>query len=365
MNDTTLPLIACPQCDCKLSSIIEATSNCPQCGYYYGINSGIPSFTKDDFYWGEIPQDLMRAVNAHSKDLGWRQALTDIVQPNYPGLPEYITAKGRADWLYFSKIDNDSQVLDLGSGWGSLSCILAEHSRQVTSVESVIERAEFQAIRCSQENLTNISVIHADVHRLPLQEEQFDLIVLNGLLEWIPISKPESKPRHAQIEVLKHLRSLLKQNGQIYVGIENRLGYQFFLGAPDHTGHAYTSIMPRWMASLYLSARSRILKDTPYRLVNNMSHYRTYTYTDIGYRKLFEEAGYMDIDIYTMIPSYNKPYVMFRSDDFNSFCYYLNNLLITSSKSKLFLKLLKLRIKVLPRIFAPCFGVFAQKGINT
>ena len=361
MNNTHHPLLACPQCNFKLSSEFEVVNSCPNCGFNYTIISGIPSFTNRDFYWGEIPKELMKAVNKRSLEVGWRQALKELVQPNYPGLPEYITAKGRADWLYFSKINHESQVLDLGSGWGPLSRLLAEHSRQVISVESVIERAEFQVQRFSEENIKNIYVIHADVHKLPLQEEQFDLIIMNGLLEWIPISKPESQPRQAQIEVLKHLRSLLKPNGQIYVGIENRLGYQFFLGAPDHTGHAYTSIMPRWMASIYLTIRSRILNDTPYRLDKNLSKYRTYTYTDIGYRKLLKEAGYSDISIYTMIPSYNKPQIMFRTEDYHSFYYYINNIMTTSKRKNLVKKLLNLRMRFLPRLFAPCFGIFAQR----
>jgi len=362
MNTSPIPLLACPRCNHPLPSQVELSTACSQCEFSYSLISTVPSFTQKDFYWGEIPQDLMRSVNTRTQEIGWRQTLTELVEPDYPSLPEYISAAGRADWVYFSKINSDSQILDLGSGWGSLSHLLAEHSKHVTSVENVIERAEFQVHRFNQEKLTNISVIHADVHNLPLQEEQFDLIIMNGLLEWVPILKPENNPRQAQIDVLKKLGSLLKPKGQIYVGIENRFGYQFFLGAPDHTGRAYTSLMPRWLASLYMTARSQLLKDTPYRLVYNLSQYRTYTYSDKGYRRLFKEAGFKDIDIYVEMPSYNKPQIMFRSDDYDSFLYYVNQILRTPTKRKeLAKKLLNLRIKFLPRLFAPCFGIFAQK----
>ena len=44
---------------------------------------------------------------------------------------------------------------------------------------------------------------------------------------------------------ISEMRRVLKPGGSIYVGIENRYAYGYFMGAQDHNRLRYTSILPR------------------------------------------------------------------------------------------------------------------------
>jgi hypothetical protein len=95
-----------------------------------------------------------------------------------------------------------------------------------------------------------------------------------------------------QLEFLREVRRILRQEGQIYIGIENRLGFYYFLGQPeDHTGVEYAALLPRPLANAWV----RYKNGTPYR---------TYTYSRAGYQKLLREAGFKSISFYAPVPDY-------------------------------------------------------------
>lgn len=79
------------------------------------------------------------------------------------------------------------------------------------------------------------------------------------------------------------------------MGIENRLSYNFLAGAPDpHIWIRFVPILPR------------ILSDAVCRFKIG-DRYRPYIYSHRGYRKLLAQAGFRDVDIYGVFPSYHDP----------------------------------------------------------
>jgi hypothetical protein len=67
-------------------------------------------------------------------------------------------------------------------------------------------------------------------------ESRFDLACCIGVLEWVPKFR-EGDPRSLQVEFLKRIHSLLKPGSQLVLGIENRMGLKYLLGAvDDHIG---------------------------------------------------------------------------------------------------------------------------------
>src|SRR4030065_2206102 len=103
-------------------------------------------------------------------------------------------------------------------------------------MESVRQRVSFQHIRQQQEHVRNIRFVRADWLRLPFPDNSFDLVVANGVLEWLGLSDYSRNPRQVQQEFLKEARRVLKPGGCLYVGTENRFGISFFAGARDHSG---------------------------------------------------------------------------------------------------------------------------------
>lgn len=122
-------------------------------------------------------------------DKNYRNAL-DFVTWKHPDLDDYLLSNSRVDWLFHCYSKNFSKkCLDLGSGWGTLSFQLAKFFEDAISVERVLPRLVFQATRARQDRITNTSFIASDILNLPLRENQFDLIVANGVLEWAAIQE--------------------------------------------------------------------------------------------------------------------------------------------------------------------------------
>ncbi len=101
-------------------------------------------------------------------------------------------------------------------------------------------------------------------------------------------------PREAQLRLLREIARALKPDGEVYLGIENRVGYGYFLGKPDeHSKLKYATLLPRSWANRYALAKRR-------------EPYRTYTYSWRGYRKLLRDAGFTTARFYCPFPEYRE-----------------------------------------------------------
>ena len=75
---------------------------------------------------------------------------------------------------------NDLRVLDLGSGTGFFTDLLASSYRDVIGLDFSKEMVKF-AKNCRNEN---ILWINADAHKIPLQDESIDFIYSNLVIQW-------------------------------------------------------------------------------------------------------------------------------------------------------------------------------------
>jgi ubiquinone/menaquinone biosynthesis C-methylase UbiE len=211
----------------------------------------------------------------------------------------------RASWAPMLGLNEQSVVLDIGSGYGALTHSLSRFAGEVYSVEAIPERIDFSRERLRQEQVHNVTLVQASATALPLAENSFDLVVVNGVLEWVGEWDLTIDPRTVQINFLKKIDRLLKRDGLLLVGIENRFGLALFLGQHDHSGLPYTSLVPRPVASFMLRHSSKAHYRTQ---LNARRQYRTYTYSEPGYRKLLAEAGFGETSSYWADPGYNQPY---------------------------------------------------------
>jgi len=211
----------------------------------------------------------------------------------------------RASWAPMLGLDEQSVALDIGSGYGAITHSLSRSVGELYSVEAIPERIEFTQERLRQEGIHNVRLIQASATELPLVEKTFDLVVTNGVLEWVGEWDQEGDPHSVQLKFLGTIRRLLKDDGVLVIGIENRIGYGFFLGEADHSGIPYTSLVPRRWASFMLRHSS-----TPHHRtqLNPKMEYRTYTYSERGYRKLLAAAGFADVSCHWADPGYNQPH---------------------------------------------------------
>lgn len=110
------------------------------------------------------------------------------------------------------------RVLEFGCNFGATSIILAALGAGVTGVDVNLDYVELARLNTACYGLEQrIAVLHVpDATRLPFEDEQFDLITCNSVLEYIP---------HAMLKpVQRELDRILKRGGTILVlGTSNRL----------------------------------------------------------------------------------------------------------------------------------------------
>jgi SAM-dependent methyltransferase len=323
------------------------------------------SWDNNDVYWGEITQSEMRTVNQMARERGWQQALETWVRPRHPDIYSYVTNPVRSQWRFLVPLKPDSQILDIGAGWGPLSFQLAEAGHQVVPLELIAERVEFIRIRCSQSGDQRVRPVRGDALRLPFAPASFDMVVMNGILEWVGCFDSNGDPRQVQLRTLKRIRELLKPGGCLYVGIENRIGYNAFLGSKDHCGLRFTSLMPRVLADFYVRTRSRLAsgRRPGHRSAVTAQGYRAYTYSYHGYRRLLAEAGFQLPTVYMALPGYNNPLYLVDADDPASFRYLMQTSLHPRRRITRLLQWLAVETYFLnlPKYFAPAFCIFAER----
>jgi SAM-dependent methyltransferase len=274
--------------------------------------NGVPHFIDNFPYWGEIPQQAMREVNRRAAAGCWKSALVEFGDPAVEKASEMILNLDRANWQWLIDLPAESKVLDLGAGTGTNAHALGMHYRDVIALEPVLERIEFMRHRFSQEALTNVKPLRSSLWVLPFAPDTFDLVAMNGVLEWVATGRTED-PEELQKQALRNAFRLLRPDGYLYIGIENRYGLGYFVGYRDpHCGLPWVTILPRALAHWYA------------RRKGHAEGYRNYLYSSRGYRRLLESAGFNRIEVYLALPSYNHPRFLIPLAD-PLFNYYFQN----------------------------------------
>ena len=300
----TMTLLQCLKCSAKLDRGPEQCV-CPKCGTAWPVRDGIPRFFQiPEHYWGEVSRNQALELIEAARQGSW----VDAVRARFPENDNMIIGlldPQRASWAPMLGLDEKSIALDIGSGYGCITQSLSRFVGEVYSVEAVTERIDFTRERLRQERVNNVRLMQASAADLPLADNSFDLVVVNGVLEWVGEWDLTVDPRTVQMNFLKKIFRLLKEDGILLVGIENRFGWTFILGEQDHSGMPYTTLVPRAVANWMLSLNSKPHFRTE---LNPRKQYRTYTYSERGYQKLLNEAGFAATSSYWAEPGYNQPY---------------------------------------------------------
>lgn len=282
----------CPRCRTGLVPA-PAAFLCRGCDVSYPVVGGIPTFIEDERYWGEIREEDMAWLVAHVEGgHPWREAILGSERASIRNKTPFLLDFRRANWVIDLALPESADVLDVGAGLGGVAAGLAPYAGRVVALEPVFLRARFAAARFAQDGLHHVEVVRGTGLDHPFPPASFDLVVLNGVLEWL--GKGSRDPGATQRAVLKRLVEALRPDGTLAVAIENRIGIWFFLGRQDHSYLPFTSLMPRWLASGVTRAR----RGHPYD---------TYTYTHGGYRRLFAQCGLSEVRTLLPIWSYNTP----------------------------------------------------------
>jgi len=233
---------------------------------------------------------------------GWKTALQAIQVAGEPDRLQETLAPNRISWRHTAGLRPASLVIDIGTGTGGVACQLATDCNVIAVDRSYID-AGFVAVRARQTGLNSLDSIVADGCRLPIADSVADVVTLIGVLEWVPTDFPGRDPRESQLEALREVRRVLKPNGFLYLAIENRYYFGYYLGVPEpHARLRYVSLMDREAADRY----SRDTRDRPFLEL---------THSLPDYRKLLAEAGFQRVESYWLYPDYRLTHAVVPVDD--------------------------------------------------
>ncbi len=279
--------VRCPSCRGALL-VKEATANCAGCGRAFPVCGGVVAFL------GTENVDYLRQVDALDTEAleefislmnsGGAVTAEERVRARFPVLGDYVFRPGRADWRFFVTRSGCERVLDIGAGWGNLAFEFAKDGHDVVAVDASLRKLQFLAARAAVEGVKSITCVNADfLDGLPVPDGSVDICILNGVLEWAGTFRQTRTPAAYQEALLRDAARALTPSGTLYVGIENRFGYEYFFGrADDHTRLRWTNLVPRWMADLRMWQKQG-------------TGYRCYTYSGRGLRALLRRVGFQRV----------------------------------------------------------------------
>lgn len=345
-------IVACPHCLSRLV-LKEGRYDCGVCHSQFEIVHGVTTFaSRPDYHYAEVPEEWMSRFVELARVKGWMQAFEQLrgeLAPEYAAhICQNSTDVRRAAWKFITALPSQGVALDLGCGWGALSLGLARSFRAVVSMDLDAKRVEAAGLQALDVGIDNLIPVHGgDTSRLPFQDEVFDLVVLNGVLEYAGTLQ-RGNPRRIQEGFLREVHRILKPSGQAYVGIENRFYFRHFLAWPDpHTKLRFGTLWPRPLAHLH----SLIAQGHPYR---------HYTYGHWGYRSLMRRAGFRDLSLYCPYPQYYGFHTIVDLSAPETFRYAFD----PSSRKGRCMLALAARMQLL-KVFGPGFAIVGTKGQST
>jgi SAM-dependent methyltransferase len=134
-----------------------------------------------------------------------------------------------------------SSVLEFGCHVGGTAVILAAMGATVTAVDVVPHIVELAVINAARYGIKTIQFHHVlDTTRLPFRDEEFDVVICNSVLEYVP---------HALLfPVKKEIDRTLRKGGVIFVGgTSNR-----FWPREIHSGRWLTNYVPRALNAMLI-----------------------------------------------------------------------------------------------------------------
>lgn len=293
--------LSCPKC-LSILAVRNEEVFCSSCRRSWPLKRGIALLQEqgvEDFPNGELPISLSHEMINSAYTLGWQKALEGVLEKLPPQTARYFQKyalnRYRSSFELLMDLDVSSRVLDFGCGWGEISCDLASQTREVVSMDLAFNRAFFTGLRAHQSGLKNVRVIcGGDTLRLPFPDASFDGVIMNGVLEWLPAFF-KGHPGQIQERMLKEVHRVLHPGGQLFLAIENRFWYRYFLGTPEvHTLQKWLPLLPRFFARIF----SRLFWKKDFRI---------WTYSLGEYLKMFKRLGFSTVDAYQMMPEYNFP----------------------------------------------------------
>ncbi|MFX0175353.1 MAG: methyltransferase domain-containing protein [Candidatus Hodarchaeota archaeon] len=189
-------------------------------------------------------------------------------------------------------------VLDAGCRYGAFIFELSKKFKFVYGID--ISANVLAKLMKETKSVSNIEIKEESILKTNFKENSFDLVILEGVLEWVGLSNSQIPARKSQEIALKECKRILKKNGILFVGIENKMfPYHWFVDPHGYT--PFTAILPKKL-SIFL-----------YKHLGK-GYYGQNIFSFWGYHTLFNRI-FKNCEILVPIPNYKYIY---SSSQFNN-----------------------------------------------
>lgn len=268
-------------------------------------------------YWGEIPREQLHEILTEASVSG----VSPTLMKKLPAIGKehligYILDVGRRSaWTTIFGDLSGSVAVDVGAGYGANTIALSKRFETVIATDAILERLVLLGLRLKELGITNVILVRTEFERCPIKNAAADFICCNGVMEWVGTSAKSGNVEELQQQIIAAFTRSLSENGQLYIGIENRYGLAALAGTRDHSGLRYTSLLPRWLASICVWFNNAFGGNAASYV--GMSRYRTYTHSARRWRKLLTPIGLEFVEIWGT-NDYNNPQFCHSLGDRNS-----------------------------------------------
>lgn len=210
--------------------------------YKYDSGNGIYiNKSEDDFQYFDSSEEYLLSVFETSK-VNWVYPYE--AQKYIKDWPtRYHFSHQRTNLIEaFTEFFEGKRILELGAGTGTLTGILSFLASHVDAVEGSTQRAILIKERLKHVDNLRVFVdrIESFIESFSSVDEPYDVCLLVGVLGHIPYCNSKS----AVISVLSKIASLLKEDGILFLVIENKFGAKYFTGcSEDHNGRLFSGLI--------------------------------------------------------------------------------------------------------------------------
>lgn len=251
----------------------------------------------------------------------------------------YHLSHFRENILNWYDFKEGANILEVGSGCGSITGMLADRAKKVISVELSNRRASINYERNSKYD--NVEIYIGNIFDMSF-ECNFDYIIFNGVFEYSARFIKSETPFN---DMINFISKYLNDTGELLIAIENRMGLKYFSGAKeDHIGKYFYGI-------------------------NGYSHRDpAITFSKNEIEHILKESGYENISFLYPFPDYKFPEIIVSEEWLikNNIFYKLNSF---DSSRYMFFDETKIQNKIAKEImsayFSNSFLITAKKSLDS